>query len=160
MTPQSLGDERGLQIKRVLLATDFSPYAEAALRWADGLSRAFGADLFIVHALDLTLGGLAGLTPEIAPMPVADQLLEHLRAEAATEMARLAARFPAAQTVVREGSPRPTILQVASDVGADLIVMGTQGRTGLAHILIGSVAEHAVRHSRIPVLTIRLAEPL
>lgn len=148
-----------IAVKRILLPSDFSPYAEGALRWADALSRAFGAELVIVHALDLTIGGLAGLTPEVAAVPVAEQLVERLRAEAKTEMARLAARFPNARTVIREGSPRPILLQVASEVDADLIVIGTHGRTGLAHMLIGSVAEHLVRHSSIPVLTVRLAEP-
>lgn len=145
--------------KRIALATDFSPYAEAALRWADAVSQAFKAELIIIHALDLTLGGLAGLTPEVAAFPVADQLVDRLREEAKTGMGRLAARVPRARTLIREGSPRTTILHVASEVGADLIVVGTHGRTGLAHMLIGSVAEHMVRHSRVPVLTVRLAEP-
>jgi nucleotide-binding universal stress UspA family protein len=50
---------------------------------------------------------------------------------------------------------RSAILEVAAEVEADLIVMGTHGHTGLTHLLIGSVAEHVVRHSRIPVLTVR-----
>jgi nucleotide-binding universal stress UspA family protein len=57
--------------------------------------------------------------------------------------------------MVREGMPRAAILDVAREVGADLIVMGTHGRTGLTHVVFGSVAEHVVRHSRIPVLTVR-----
>lgn len=145
--------------KRIVLATDFSPYAETALRWADAVSKAFGAKLIIVHALDLSLGGLAGLAPEVAAFPMADQLVDQLRQEAKTELARLSKRFPRARTIIREGPPRPTLLQVASEVRAALIVVGTQGRTGLAHMLIGSVAEHLVRHSRIPVLTVRLGEP-
>lgn len=146
--------------KRILLATDYSPYAETALRWADATSKAFRAKLIIVHALDLTLGGMAGLAPEVAAFPVADQLVDRLREEAKTEMARLGKRFPRARTIIREGPPRSTLLQVASSVRADLMVVGTQGRSGLAHMLIGSVAEHLVRHSRIPVLTVRLAEPV
>lgn len=145
--------------KRIVLATDFSPYAEAGLRWADAVSQAFKAELIIVHALDLTLGGLAGLSPEVAAFPVADQLVDRLRTEAKTEMGRLAGRFPRARTIIREGPPRPTLLEVASEVNADLIIIGTHGRSGLAQMLIGSVAEHLVRHSRIPVLTVRVAEP-
>lgn len=145
--------------KRIVLATDFSPYAEAALRWADALSRTFKAELIIIHALDLTLGGLAGLTPEVAAFPVADQLVDRLRQEAKTEIKRLAKRFPRARTVIKESPPRAMLLHAASEVDADLIVVGTHGRTGLAHMLIGSVAEHVVRHSLVPVLTVRLAEP-
>jgi nucleotide-binding universal stress UspA family protein len=60
--------------------------------------------------------------------------------------------------VIREGSPRQEILSQAADLGVDLIVMGTHGRTGLAHLLFGSVAEHVVRHARVPVFTIRCLE--
>jgi nucleotide-binding universal stress UspA family protein len=70
-------------------------------------------------------------------------------------MAKVAARYPQAKTRIREGSPRTGVLDTARDVGADLIVMGTHGRSGLAHIFFGSVAEHVVRQSQIPVLTVR-----
>jgi len=148
-----------LRVRRILFPTDFSPGAEPAVRWALGLARAFGAELVILHVLDLSLAGLAGLPTQVAMMPAVDELIERVRAETAAEMKRLAARFPDARTIVREGSARPTILQVAGEVDADLIVMGTHGRTGLAHVLFGSVAAHVVRHSRIPVLTVRETEP-
>jgi nucleotide-binding universal stress UspA family protein len=64
-------------------------------------------------------------------------------------------RFPGARPLIREGPARSTILEVAGEIEADLIVMGTHGHTGLTHVLFGSVAEHVVRHSRIPVLTVR-----
>jgi nucleotide-binding universal stress UspA family protein len=147
-----------LRVKRILMPTDFSPGAEPAARWADGLSRAFGAELVLLHVLDLSLAGLAGLPTQVAMMPVVDELIERVRAETTQEMSRLAERFPQARTIIKEGSPRPAILQVAVEVGADLIVMGTHGRTGLARVLLGSVAEHVIRHSAIPVLTVRETE--
>lgn len=147
-----------VRIGRILFPTDFSPGAAPAARWAAALSRLFGAELVILHALDLSLAGMAGLPTQIAMMPAAAELIERVRAETAEEMGRLAKQFPAVRTITREGSPRPMILQVAGEVGADLIVMGTHGRTGLAHVLIGSVAEHVVRHSPVPVLTVREIE--
>src|SRR3989304_10249496 len=96
--------------------------------------------------------------PEGAMGPAVDELIDRVRADTAEEVARLQARFPQARTMVREGSPRPMILHVAAEVKADLIVVGTHGRTGLAHVLFGSVAAHVVRHSRIPVLPGREAE--
>ena len=147
-----------IRVTRILLPTDFSPGVEPAARWAAALSRAFGAELILLHVLDLSLAGLAGLPTQVAMMPAVDELIDRVRAETAEEMARLQARFPQARTMVREGSPRPMILHVAAEVKADLIVVGTHGRTGLAHVLFGSVAEHVVRHSRIPVLTVREAE--
>jgi nucleotide-binding universal stress UspA family protein len=147
-----------VRVRRILFPTDFSPGAETAARWAEVMRHTFGAELVVLHVLDLSLAGLAGLSTQVAMMPAVDELVERVRAEAAEEMARLQARFPQARTVLREGSTRPTILQVAEELGADLIVMGTHGRTGLARVLLGSVAEYVVRHSRIPVLTIREAE--
>lgn len=147
-----------VRVRRILFPTDFSPAAETAARWAEAMRQRFGAELVVLHVLDLSLAGLAGLSTQVAMMPAVDELVERVRAEAAEEMARLQARFPQARTVLREGSTRPTILQVAEEVGADLIVMGTHGRTGLARVLLGSVAEYVVRHSRVPVLTIRESE--
>ncbi len=146
------------RVTRILLPTDFSPGAAPALRWAAALSRAFSAELILLHVLDMSIAALAGLPSQIAAMPAVNDLLERVRAETSEEMSQLTARFPRAQTIIREGSPRPVILQVASEVGADLIVMGTHGRTGLAHVFFGSVTEHVVRHSRIPVLTVRQVE--
>ncbi len=148
-----------VRVRRILFPSDFSPGAEPAARWAEALGRAFGAELVLLHVLDLSLAGLAGLPRQVAMMPAVDELIERVRAETAEEMSRLGARFPQARTIVREGPPRSTILQVASEVGADVIVMGTHGRTGLAHVLFGSVAEHVVRHSTIPILTVRETEP-
>ena len=149
-----------MKIGRILFPTDFSPGAAPAARWAQALSRAFAAELVIVHVLDLSLAGLAGMPTEVAVMPAVGALLERVRAETTEEMAKVQARFPEARTMVREGSPRPIILQVAAEVRAELIVMGTRGRSGLAHVLFGSVAAHVVRHSPVPVLTVRETEPV
>lgn len=146
------------RIKRILVPTDFSPGAESALQWASSLGEAYHAEVVILHILDLSLAGVAGLPTEFAAMPAAAELIDRLRAETKTEMARVTAQFPRAKTVVRETIPRAGILDVAREVGADLIVMGTHGRTGLAKIFFGSVAEYVVRHSRIPVLTVRQDE--
>ncbi len=146
------------RVRRILAPTDFSPGAESALRWANGLGEALSAEVVILHVLDLSLAGIAGLPTEFAAMPAAAELIDRLRAETKTEMARVAAQFPRAKTVVRETVPRIGILDVAREVGADLIVMGTHGRTGLAKIFFGSAAEYVVRHSRIPVLTVRQDE--
>ena len=142
------------KVKRILAPTDFSPGADNALQWAVGMCES-NAEITILHVLDLSLVGAAGLPTEMAAMPAVGQLIDRLRAEAREEMRKVAARYPQAKTLIREGSPRATILDVAREIGADLIVMGTHGRTGLAHIFFGSVAEYVVRHSRIPVLTVR-----
>lgn len=141
--------------RRILVPTDFSPAADAALQWARALGGAFDADLVLLHVLDLNIGALAGFPSNLAMVPAAGELLERIRTETSEEMTRLAARFPGAQALIREGPPRAVILEVAQEVRADLLVMGTHGRTGLTHVFFGSVAEYVVRHSRIPVLTVR-----
>src|SRR5437867_10951878 len=126
-------------LKRILAPTDFSPAAEPALQWATSFSAAFGAELVILNVLDVSLAGIAGLPTEFAAMPAASELIDRLRAEPKTEMAKVAARYPKAKTMAREGPARTGSLDAARDIGADLIVMGTHGRTAPAHILSCSV---------------------
>ncbi|MBI3998711.1 MAG: universal stress protein [Armatimonadetes bacterium] len=140
---------RTARITRILAPTDFSPGAEPALNRATMLAKRFDAKVILLHVLDLSLAALAGLPPEMAAMPATIELAERARAEAAEEMRRLAARVPGSRTIIRDGSPRPVILDVAGELKADLIVMGTRGRTGLAKVFFGSVAEHVVRNSRV-----------
>lgn len=145
----------GIAVHRILVPTDFSPGADLAVRWAVELGTLMGAEVTALHVLDLSLGAVAGLPTEVASMYATGDLLEQVRKEAADEMTRLGRRYPRAKTLIREGSPRPTILRTADRLRADLIVMGTHGRTGLAHVVFGSVAEHVVRYARMPVLTVR-----
>lgn len=70
-------------------------------------------------------------------------------------MAELKALIPNAQTVVREASPPLAIVDAALEMNCQMIVMGTHGRSGVKHLLLGSVAEHVVRNSKVPVLTVR-----
>lgn len=154
MAQQKHGMEQ-VRIGKILVPTDFSTGAESALAWARGLAQAFGAEVTLLHVLDVSVAALAGFPANVAMVPAAGELLERIRAETEQEMRRLAARFPGVRTIIREGMPRGAILEVAKEIAADLIVMGTHGRTGLGHVLFGSVAEHVVRHSRIPVLTVR-----
>lgn len=154
-SPSSKGVVR---VARILAPTDFSPYAESALIWAAELGKAFKAEVVVLHVLDLTFGALAGSPAEVAAMQAFSDLADKARREAKELMSDVAKRYPDARTMIREGSPRPIIQQVAEEEGADLIVMGTQGRTGVAHLLFGSVAEHVVRHSRVPVLIVRQSE--
>ncbi len=154
MKVQPAIQEVPVKVKRILAATDFSPCAEAAVRWAMALGKAFGAEVALLNVMDLRSPAIADLPGEMATIAMPD-LLEQVRRESVVETKKLAARFPGAKTLLREGIPRAMILQVAEEIGADLIVMGTHGRTGLAHVFFGSVAEHVVQRSNVPVLTVR-----
>ncbi len=144
-----------ISVKRILVPTDFSPGAEPALRWAATLAGVFRAEMLLLHVLDTRLAAIAGLPPQMASMPAVDELVQSASAEAKQQLRALGERFPDARTLFKEGVPRGIILEVAKAEDVDLIVMGTHGRTGLSHAFFGSVAEHIVRHSEIPVLTAR-----
>ena len=136
-------------ISRILVATDFSSQADLALKWARHLADGFGAELVLLHVIDVTALGTSGFTL-VGPSPVPPLL-----AEAKLDMQRWRKRAPDAEMVIVQGSPRPLIVESALKLRCQLIVMGTHGRSGLAHLLMGSVAEYVVRYSRVPVLTVR-----
>jgi nucleotide-binding universal stress UspA family protein len=142
------------QITRILCAIDFSPTAERALEYAVFLAERFQADLIALHVFQLPASAL----PEgvLEPLAELEQGLEQRLLERLQEF--MAPRVPAGQRVtplVAEGLPYHEIAEIARQRGADLLVMGTHGRTGLSHLLLGSVAERVVRSATMPVVTVR-----
>jgi universal stress protein A len=146
------------QIKTILVPVDFSSGSDAAVEWAQALGSAFGARLVLLHILDTSANALIGGPGGVLAPPPPAALYDELREEARSAMAALAQRVPDATSLIREGTPRQEILSATADLKADLIVMGTHGRSGLAHLLFGSVAEHVVRHASVPVFTVRRRE--
>lgn len=146
------------QIKTILVPVDFSSGSDTAVEWAQALGTAFGARLVLLHILDTSASALIGGPGGVLAPPPPAAFYDQLREEADAAMAALVQRVPDATSLIREGSPRQEILNAAADLKAELIVMGTHGRTGLAHLLFGSVAEHVVRHAPVPVFTIRRRE--
>jgi nucleotide-binding universal stress UspA family protein len=144
-------------IKKILVPVDFSPFSEAALGYAGMLADKFGATLHLFHVWEAP----AFLPPEtIVGSAETGQTLAALAHQQAFEsidaMAR-AAKDRGLEIAAREvafGAPARTIVGHAEQNGHDLIVVGTHGRTGLMHVLLGSVAERVVRFARCPVLTV------
>lgn len=140
--------------QRVLVPTDGSEGAESAVDHAIDIAKTYGAELHVLYAVDT-----ASLSVEVNTATV----IENLEAEGAEITGEVAERAEAAgvervQTEVIHGIPHETILDYAEDSAADLVVMGTHGRTGLDRYLLGSVTEKVVRKSDVPVLTVRLDE--
>lgn len=144
-------------LSRILVPTDFSETADAALAYAKHLATTMGASLHLVHVFSDPYA-IAACAPEVcAAVPpeararaldeVRERLLERL--DATEEQ-----RFRGTRGVVR-GLTAPQIVAYAASQDIDLIVMGTHGRRGVAHLLLGSVAEHVVRIATCPVLTVR-----
>ena len=143
----------------ILVPSDFSEAADAALDYARILAQKFGATLQLLHVIELAHapGAFSGEV-FIAETPDTYDLLRreaHLKLAKRVRPADLARH--GATTEVITGQSAGVIVQYATDMNIDLIVMGTHGRTGLAHLLMGSVAEHVVRTAPCPVLTVRHA---
>jgi universal stress protein A len=143
-----------MDIRHILAPTDFSDYSKKALSDAFELAQIFGAKLSLLHVLEPSpyLG-------EFTLPTMGEDLLSDLERQARAALARV---LPEAQNVQIEvtrsvvmGSPSLKIVETAEAEHVDLIVMATHGRTGLSHLLIGSVAERVVRTAPCPVLTIR-----
>jgi len=143
------------QYKRILCPVDFSSYSKAALEEAMSLAKAMSADLCLVHAYQnpayvLPMSGYVGPTADMVTK-IREQLVQELEGMAAD--CRKAGIQT--ETLVIEGVPYDAIVTRANEWKADLIVMGTHGRTGLSHALAGSVAERVVRLAKCPVLVTR-----
>jgi nucleotide-binding universal stress UspA family protein len=139
---------------RILVAHDFSPYGDRAFATGIALARRFGAQLHVVHAYHLPV--LVGMPDEIA---IPTEFWTGVRDAAARRVEAAVALARAAGIVVEphlvEGPPAEAIREVAEQVSADLIVIGTRGHTGLKHVLLGSVAERTLRHAPCAVLTVK-----
>ena len=141
-------------IRKILVAVDFSEHADRALDTAVGFAKQFGAEFHLVHAFGVPI-------PLVAPYEVAipTALLEEARQAAASGLdalvRKVAAKGIAATSHLGEIPAASAIVDLAEDLGADLIVMGTRGRTGFKHVLLGSVAERTLRHAPCCVLTVK-----
>jgi nucleotide-binding universal stress UspA family protein len=144
-------------ISRMLVPVDFSPHSELALRYATALASRLMASVQLLHVVDDPMA--TGPWSLEVPIPDLSELLKNLiaNAEHRLEGYRAAVGHPRVPmtTTVRTGHSAQTITEYAKAGGIDLIVMGTHGRSGLAHLVMGSVAESVVRHAPCPVLTLR-----
>jgi nucleotide-binding universal stress UspA family protein len=139
--------------ERLLLPTDGSDATRAAVAEAGRLAALSGAT---VHVLSIADSRNRFESPSAGLAADAWERAERERAEAAVGEAIDALPDDVATTgVVREGIPKTEVLDYVADADVDLVVMGTHGRTGLDHYLIGSVTERVVRNAPVPVLTVR-----
>jgi nucleotide-binding universal stress UspA family protein len=167
-----------LHLKTILVPIDDSEHSTVALQWGASLAQHYGAQLLLLHVVPTTVEEVprpgAGSGPLIGSSSVeqlvtpggtsaAESLVIDHVAQAETALAALArTRLPApvpATVRVAVGRPAEEILRVAEEAGVDLIVMGTHGRTGLRHVLLGSVAEAVERTVGCAVLTVKAPAP-
>lgn len=151
-----------IAIKTILLPADASECSKKALAYALSFAKRYGARLVALHVIDRRWEEQArdalDATEQDAIQTVREGYVEEAR-RILQEVADTAARDGvAAETRVVTGLPFEDIVRVGRALPADLIIMGTHGRTGVSHALLGSVAENVVRQSPCPVLVVRVEE--
>ncbi len=144
-----------LKIETILCPTDFSECSQAALLVALDLARVLGARVQLTHVFQTPV--YVGWEDSPAALTATTQFLEQARAQAVQHLNELRDSHVGdvpIETAQVDGAPQSKIVELAAH--ADLIVMGTHGRTGVSHLVLGSVAERVVRTAPCPVLTVPL----
>jgi len=140
-------------LQHILVPYDFSSGAEMALQQAIAHARQFQAELTLLHVVHLPLRGVSLGAGE--PHGIEGALLAEASGRLSALVEDLKRQHIIAQALVQLGYPATEIVAVAQREPIDLVIMGTHGRTGFTHALLGSVAESVVRHAPCPVLVVR-----
>lgn len=146
-------------IKKILVPTDFSDGSRTAFQYAFALAQKIGASIDIAHICEHS-PYIYAETQLNKPGDAPQSLQSYLEKETNLHMKNFLKHLPqnnqvAVKDYVIYGNPYEQIVKMSKEGSFDLIVMGTHGRTGLSHILLGSVAEKVVRYAECPVLTVR-----
>ena len=143
-----------LPFKTILFATDFSQPSKVAFEVASALARDYHARMIALHVIEPVQMGYTEFTNYVGP--------DEDKGEAMRTLQAIQAPAPTVTLEYRllEGEPAAVIAETAEEAGADLIVMGTHGRTGLTRVIMGSVAEDVLRRAPCPVLTVRSPVPV
>jgi nucleotide-binding universal stress UspA family protein len=145
-------------LKKILCPVDHSECSYLALKYAISLALKDEAKLYLMHVIDTRLYDteIYKFSPykldEIDMNKIHEDLIKSLP-EGTMDVLEV-------ETIVIKGIPFHEIINAATEIGADLIVIGTHGRTGLSHVVMGSVAEKVVRKASCPVLTVRMPSPI
>ncbi len=137
----------------ILVPTDFGDSSLQATDMAVELAQRYGAKVTLMHAFEIPGYAYAGLT--FSAVDLLTPVEQAAQRQLDVELESVRRRIPAVQAILRHGLPWQEILKVIDECHADLVVMGTHGRRGITHALLGSVAERVVRMSPVPVLTVR-----
>ncbi len=142
------------EIRRLVVAVDFSEHSHRAVEAARYLAEKFAAEIDVVHAFEAPV---PPVTPYELVLP--DNFIAEAREAVLRELDGLTRDLAASGLVVRSHLRDPpahvAIAALAEETAADLVVMGTRGNTGLKHVLLGSVAERTLRHAPCSVLTVK-----
>jgi len=148
-----------ISLKKILVPTDFSDCAKKALDYALALAKEFKSEILMLHVIDASWYEMA-TTYRPGPLEETQETVRKISAEMMDDLINEedVDEGMIAEKIILEGFPFVEIIQTVREREVDLIVMGTHGRTGVKHILFGSVAEKVVRKAPCPVLTVKPEE--
>jgi nucleotide-binding universal stress UspA family protein len=144
--------------KNILYATDFSASSDYAFEYASALAKRCNSRLLILHVINEPVDLRGFYVPHISFDKLEEEIEEGAKKMMETFCRTHVRDLDSYETFIVPGIPYDEIIRKATEESADLIVLGTHGRTGLDHVLFGSTAEKVVRKSPIPVMTIRTKE--
>lgn len=135
--------------RMILVPVDFEDASVEALGQARGLAETLGFEVVLLHVYAVPAPFYSGIAPMTGPA-----LSEEIRLASSETLERFAAQHGNLRSILRCGDPTTETLAVIEELRPEMVVMGTHAREGLAHLLLGSVAENIVRKSPVPVLTL------
>jgi nucleotide-binding universal stress UspA family protein len=143
--------------KSIVVPLDFGESSEQALETAIELTRKLGTSLTLLHVYEIPAYAYGGMN--FVATDLVGPIQEAARKQLEQTLADVRKRVPEARALLRRGVPWSEILAGVEETRGDLVVIGTHGRRGLSHALLGSVAERVVRTSPVPVLVVRRPSP-
>lgn len=146
------------EFSTILVAVDFSDSSDNAFQLALTMARKFSSRLLIMHVINEPIDLRGFYVPHISFDKLEEEIAEGAKKLMESFCRQHIVDFENYDTLIVPGLPFDEIIKQAEEQSADLIVLGTHGRTGLDHVLFGSTAEKVVRKSKVPVLTARLEE--
>ena len=143
-----------MEIKQILVPTDFSAHADRATEAAISLAKQFGSKLHLLHAYHLPIT-VATAEHVVIPRDFWTSVREAARSKLDETAQKISGAGVDVEVHLTEMAAAPAIREAAEKLGIDLIVRGTRGNTGIKHVLLGSVAERTLRAAPCPVLTLK-----
>ena len=145
------------RFENILVPVDFSDHSTAAFETAVEMAKAFGAKIRLLHCYQIQTGGISPYGVVLPP-----NYYSEIRCAAARQLKewkeKVTPEGVEVEASLSSGNPSQAILNAVEEIGADLIVLGTRGLTGIKHVMLGSVAERTVRMAPCPVLTVKASE--
>ncbi|MDH5526439.1 MAG: universal stress protein [Nitrospirota bacterium] len=141
--------------QKILVPTDFSEPSEGVWQHAAELAKLCGAKLVALYVVEPVLShyGMVGLIPSVTELEEQHDIASQVKLKELADKAK--SEGLNVETRVLKGKPWRAIVEAVADTGADLVVMGTHGRTGISHEALGSTAERVVQRAACPVLVVR-----